>query len=332
MVYALVAATIGHVLARFRDDVDDTVAGVEGGRFSSSPFEMTWAGWMEIFHRTGRSAIDDRIMTVAASVAFYALLSFVPGLSVLVTIYGIFVSPASIPGQIALMTDLFPEAARALIQEQAVRLATQSSGSLSITLVVSLGIAGWSANAAVKALFEALNTMWGKVDTRSFIRLNLESLLFTFTGMIVTVIVLVGVTDIPGYLTFLPIGATMQSMLALLRWPLVYLAGLGAIVMVYRRGPCRTPPGVIWTLPGAILASVVWMAASVLFSWYVSTLASYTATYGSLAAVVVTMTWLWLSAIVLLAGAELSSQIERQIYHGGHDAAPKATMFANFGL
>jgi membrane protein len=183
-------------------------------------------------------------------------------------------------------------------------------------LVVSLAIAGWSANAAIKALFEAMNVMWGKTDTRSVVRQNLESLAFTFVGIIIVMLVLVAMTDIPAYISILAIDPWLKSLFGFIRWPIVYCAGLLGIVMLYRRGPCRPAPRVIWTLPGAVMASIVWIGASLLFSWYVSTLARYTATYGSLAAVVVTMTWLWLSAVILLAGAELSAQIERQIDHG----------------
>jgi membrane protein len=327
VLYALVAATLGHVAARLRADVDTTVSRVEGGRYAETPLQMTWIGWRAIVARSIANAINDRIMTVAASVAFYALLSLVPGLSVLITIYGLFVTPSSIPGQIAALTNFFPDAAKSLIQEQAIRLTSQPAGSLSVTLLISLAIAAWSANAAIKAIFEALNIMWGRVDTRSFLRLNLETLLFTFVGILLLMLVLIAMADIPGYLSFLPIDANLQATIALIRWPLVYVAGLAAIVMVYRRGPCRTPPGVVWSLPGAIFASLIWGGASVLFSWYVSTLARYSATYGSLAAVVVTMTWLWLSAIILLAGAELNAQIESQIDHDEESAPANSAAF-----
>lgn len=327
VLYAIVAATLGHVAGRLREDVDSTVNHIEGGRYAETPFQMTWSGWRAIIARTVSSAIEDRIMTVAASVAFYALLSLVPGLSVLITIYGLFVTPSSIPGQIAVLTNFFPDAAKSLIQEQAIRLTSQPAGSLSVTLLISLAIAGWSANAAIKALFEALNIMWGRVDTRSFVRLNLETLLFTFVGILLLMLVLVAMADIPGYLSFLPIDANLQATIALIRWPIVYITGLAAIVMIYRRGPCRKAPHVIWSLPGAIFASLIWGGASLLFSWYVSTLARYSATYGSLAAVVVTMTWLWLSAIILLAGAELNAQIESQINNDDEMSHAKGAAF-----
>jgi membrane protein len=331
VLFAVVAAAFGHAAARFHGDVEASVSDVEGGRFARSPLQMTWSGWNDIARRTIANAIEDRIMTVAASVAFYALLSLVPGLSVMVTIYGLFVPPSSIPEQIAALTDLFPGAARSLIQEQAVRLTSAPTSSLSITLLISLAIAGWSANAAVKAVFEGMNMMWGRVDTRSFLRINLESLLFTFTGIVVLILMLMSMTDVPGFLSFLPLNASIQQMLALLRWPFVYLVGLGAIVMIYLRGPCRKAPGIVWILPGAVLASIVWVGASALFSWYVSTLATYNATYGSLAAVVVTMTWLWLSAIVLLAGAELCAQIENQIVPQGPSLASTSSAWAMSG-
>lgn len=316
IVYGLAAGLSGFVAGRMHRDIAAAVDEVEGGRFARSPFDMTSVGWRDIFTRSLYAAVKDRILTISASVAFYILLSLVPALTVLITIYGMFVVPSSIPDQIAALTNIFPDAARSLIQEQAIRLVTQPNSTHSIMLVVSLAIAAWSANAAIKALFEAMNVMWGTTDTRSFFRLTLESFLFTFAGIIIVILVLVAMTDIPAYISVLAIDPTLKWLLIFLRWPIVYCAGLLAIVMLYRRGPCRPAPKVIWTLPGAIMASLVWIAASVGFSWYVSSLAHYTATYGSLAAVIVTMTWLWLSAVILLAGAELSAQIEWQIDHG----------------
>lgn len=310
---AALAAALGRGIAYFEDRADARAEDHARGRFARSPLHMTWRGWSEILSRAAVGLVEDRVTSVAASLAFYALLSLVPALSILVSIYGLFTLPSSIPDQLATFTDLMPEAARSIVADQAVRLATQSNGSLSLTLVVSLLIGGWSANAAVKSVFESLNLMWGTVDDRSYLAINLESLLFTFAGILVAVVVLVTMAVIPGLLALLPVDDATGSLLLLVRWPILYVTGLAAIVMVYRRGPCRRPPPAMWILPGAIAASLAWGAASWGFSWYVSTLATYPATYGSLATVVVMLTWLWISAIILLAGAEIDAEIERQI-------------------
>ncbi|WP_165498119.1 YihY/virulence factor BrkB family protein [Siculibacillus lacustris] len=309
----LAAVAAGSGVAWLAERAEARRAAAVGGHAARSPAEMTVEGWRSIVARAARGFLDDRVTSEAASIAFYALLSLVPALSVLVSIYGLFTPPSSIPAQLAVFTSLLPEAARTLVEEQAIRLTSQSNGALSITLVISFGLAAWSANAAVKALFEAMNVIWGRRDTRSFVEINLESLLFTFTGILVATIMLITLGVIPSVMALLSVPPETELLLALVRWPLFYLTGLAAIVMLYRRGPCRPAPGWRWVLPGAIAAATTWVIASASFSWYVSTLATYPATYGSLATVVVVLTWLWLSAMILLAGGEIVAEIERQI-------------------
>ncbi len=256
------------------------------------------------------SAVEDRILSVAAAVAFYALLALVPALSVLVSIYGLFTPPGEIPAQLDAIGWLLPSDVRRLVGEQAVRLAATSNGTLSLTLFVSLAFAGWSANAAVKGAFEALDVMYGVRETRSFVRLNLVSLGFTFAAVAMTIVTLVALAVVPGLLALLPVSAATGTTLSVVRWPILLVTAFLAVAMLYRNGPNRPAPPFRRLVPGAATATLLWAAASGLFSWYAASLGSYPATYGSLAGIVVVLTWLWISAVIVLAGAELTAEVE----------------------
>lgn len=259
--------------------------------------------------RVATGAMEDRILSVAAAVAFYAILSLVPALTVLVSLYGLLTSPAEIPAQLAALDWPVPTDVRTIVTEQATRLSVTSTGTLSTTLIVSIAVAAWSANAAVKAAFDGLDQMWGLKETRSFARLNAVSLGFTLTGVVAIVAMLAAFALAPAVAALFP-GSLGAAVASLLRWPILFGSGFIAIVLLYRFGPDRVPPALSLQIPGAIFATVAWTAASAGFSWYASSLGSYSATYGSLAGVVVVLTWAWLSAIIILAGGEITAELE----------------------
>lgn len=265
---------------------------------------------LPILRRAAESAIADRLLSFAAAIAFFALLSLVPALSVLISLYGLLTAPSDIPGQLAALDWPVPLDLRRIVVEQATRLAATSSDTLSTTLIVSVAIATWSANSAVKAAFDGLDQMWGLAETRSFVQINLASLGFTVTGVVAIAAMLFAFALAPAFASLFP-GATGTVLVGILRWPILFGAGFVAIVLLYRHGPNRPPPALRHQLPGAAFATLGWTAASAAFSWYVATLGSYSATHGSLAGVVVVLTWAWISAILVLAGGEITAEIER---------------------
>ncbi len=282
------------------------------GRFASSPLQMTWLGWKDVMARTWNEANDDRLTSVAGSVAFFTLLALVPGLSVVVSVYGLFTEPAQVYGQIGAVASFLPEAGRQIIEDQARRLTSQPPATLSFNLFLSLIIAGWSANAAIKGLFDGLNVIYGEAEKRSFLKFNAISLLTTLGAVALLIGALVIIAVIPAVVQTIPFADRLEWIVTALRWPVFFAVAVGSISVLYWIGPSRHPARWPWVLPGAIMAALVWAAASGGFSWYVSTLGNYTATFGSLSAVIVFMTWLWLSATVILFGAELNSELEHQ--------------------
>ncbi len=279
---------------------------------ASTPLQMTWLGWKDVLVRTWNEAGEDRLTSVAGSVAFFTLLALVPGLSVVVAVYGLFTEPVQVYGQIGAIAYYLPEAGRQIIEDQAKRLTSQPPAALSFNLVLSLAIAGWSANAAIKGLFDGLNVIYGETEKRSFIKFNAISLLTTLGAIALLICALIVIAVIPAILQSLPFADRLDWIMAALRWPVFFAIAVGSISVLYWIGPSRRRARWPWVLPGAVIAALIWAAASGAFSWYVSTLGNYTATFGSLSAVIVFMTWLWLSATVILLGAELNSELEHQ--------------------
>ncbi len=282
------------------------------GREATSPHEIPAKGWKDILWRTYEEINKDRILAVAAGVTFYGLLALFPAIAALVSIYGLFADPAIIQDHLNLLSGVLPGGALEIISEQVKRITSKESGTLGFAFVSGLVISLWSANAGMKAVFDALNVAYDEEEKRGFIALNLRSLTFTF-GMIFFVLVAVGaIVVIPVLLDFIGLGEVTEWIISLARWPVL----LGVIVLVlavfYRYGPSRDTAQWRWISAGSMVAAVVWVAASMLFSWYVANFGNYNETYGSLGAVIGFMTWMWLSTTVVLVGAELNAEIEHQ--------------------
>ncbi len=309
---AFLGLTLGLLLEQSRQNDLVGPAAQERGRFATTPGQMTWLGWKDVFWRSVSEASEDRLLSFAASVAFYALLAIVPALSVLISIYGLVADPVSVVKEIAPFTSILPASSRDLIIEQATRIASQPHMSLSLNLIVSILLAGWSANAAIKSLFDALNVIYDEREKRSLIRLNLVSLSVTFRAAVVLTLALLAIAAVPVALNFLPYNHQLSWILTLARWPAFYLVAVLGIAALYWIGPSRRAPRFGWVLPGAALAAALWALSSAAFSYYVSSLGNYSASYGSLATVVISMTWLWLSAAMILLGAQINSELEHQ--------------------
>jgi membrane protein len=245
-------------------------------------------------------------------VTFYALLAIFPAIAALVSLYGLVADPATMSSQLNAMSTVLPGGAIDILSDQLKRLTSHPSGALGIGFVVGLVIALWTANSGVKAMFEALNIVYNETEKRSFIKLNLVSLTFTLGAILLTILALVAIAVVPVALKFVGLGAITETLISILRWPLLLVIVAVAIALVYRYGPSRRKAKWRWISWGSAFASVAWLAVSILFSWYVSNFGSYDKTYGSLGAAIGFMTWIWLSTIVVLVGAELDSEMEHQ--------------------
>lgn len=282
------------------------------GRGAERPADIPAKGWKDIFWRVVSEISDDRVMLVAAGVTFYTLLALVPGISALISIYGLFADPATISKHISILKGFLPGGALDIITEQVERIAKQQTSTLGLAFIAGLGIALWSANAGMKSLFEAMNVAYDEKEERNFFVLNAVTLTFTIMAVIFAVIVLGLVVAMPALLKFIGLGESLKWLIRIGSYVLFAVIAMTAIAAVYRWGPSRDDPQWKWITPGAVVATLVWIIVSLLFSWYVSNFGSYNATYGSLGALIGFMTWIWISVNVIVVGAELNSEAEHQ--------------------
>ena len=252
-----------------------------------------------------------RVLAIAAGVTFYALLAIFPAIAAIVALYGLFADTHTIVTQLNSMAGVLPGGAIAVIGDQVGRIVSRPSSSLGFTFIVSLLISLWSANAGMKAMFDALNVVYNAEERRSFIKLNAVSVAFTLAAIALLLAAMASVVVVPIVLNALPMESLIAPALGYTRWPLLLiLIGLGLSV-IYRFGPDREHAQWRWISWGSALAAIAWLAASLLFSWYAANFGSYNETYGSLGAVIGFMTWMWLSSIVVLLGAEIDAVMER---------------------
>jgi membrane protein len=279
------------------------------GRAATAPHLIPLKGWRDIFWRTWRAFNRDNIPQVAGGVAFFALLAVFPGIGVFVSLYGLFSDVDTAQAQLSLLQGVLPEAALQLVGDQMLRLAAARHTGLGVAFLVSLVVSLWSANAGMKALIVGLNVAFEEREKRSLVRLNLVSLTFT-VGMLVFLLASIGaIVEAPLALAF--VGHQSLAM-AILRWPMLVLGAMAGLALLYRFGPSRNQEQWRWVSWGSVAAALIWLTASLLFSFYVAHFGSYDRTYGSLGAAVGFMTWIWISTITVLFGAELNSEIEHQ--------------------
>jgi membrane protein len=284
----------------------------ERGRHANAPTEIPTLGWKDILWRTYEEFGNDRVMSVAAGVTFYALLALFPAIAALVSIYGLFADPAMIETHLGALSGVLPGGATEIIAEQVKRIAGQGGGTLGFSFVIGLAISLWSANAGMKAIIDALNIVYEEEEKRGFIALNLQSLAFTLGAILFVILALGGIVVLPILLDFVGLGGTAETLLSLARWPILLVVVVAGLAVIYRYGPSRDKAEWKWVTPGGLVAAVLWLVGSVLFSWYVANFGSYNETYGSLGAVIGFMTWIWISTMVVLIGAEMNAEIEHQ--------------------
>ncbi len=292
------------------------------GRSARDPFHIPLRGWKDIFWRTIREFGADNIPQVAGGVAFFGLLSIFPAMGAFVSLYGLFSNVQMAERQLNLLSGVLPDAALQMVGQQMMRLASTRHSGLGVAFVVSLLASLWSANAGIKALFAGLNIAFEETEKRNFLKLNLVSLTFTLGAQAFLAIAFAAVVAAPvalAYFGYTPGGFAVMNVL---RWPLLVLVAIGGITLLYRYGPSRERERWHWVSWGSVFAAVLWLAVSLLFSVYVAHFGSYDRTYGSLGAAVGFMSWLWISSIAILFGAELNSEIEHQTAHDTTSGKP----------
>jgi membrane protein len=295
------------------------------GRRAKAPSQIPWRGWKDILVRTYQEIQNDRLLALAAGVAFYSLLALFPGIGAGVSSYALFSDAGTISKHLSLLSDIVPASALDILRDEITRIASRSDGKLTFGFLVGLGVALWSANAGMKSIFDALNIIYDEEEKRGFVWFNVESLVFTIGAISAGLLAIVAVVVFPLVLAAFDLSSFDAPVIAFLRWPAMFVLIIVGLAILYRHGPSRRHAKWRWISVGSVFAALAWLAVSSLFSWYLGNFTNYDATYGALGAVIGLMVWLWLSSIVVLVGAELNSEIEHQTARDttvGPDAMP----------
>ena len=286
------------------------VASDDRGRGAAAPQEIPAKGWMDIAKRTGKEVKADQVPLLAAGVAFYVLLALFPAIIAGVSIYGLVADPQTVRDQInQLAKTLSPETAK-LIGTQVQQVTSSAGGALGLATVIGILTALWSASSGMKALITGVNLAYDEPEGRKFVKLRGLSILMTLAAMVVLAVALALIVGFPAVPDSWP--TPLQWTAAILRFVLLAVLLMAGLAALYRYAPDRDKPKWGWSSPGSVVATVLWVLASVGFSIYVNAFGNYNKTYGALAGIIILMFWLYLTAFVVLVGAELNAEMELQ--------------------
>jgi len=295
----------------------------------SSPAEFGKRDYKEIARRTKQDIKTDNVGLLAAGVGFYAFLALFPALTALVSIYGLFADPAQVQAQVQATASVLPEQAQAIVQSQLERIARSSGGALGLGAGIGILAALWSANKATKGLFRALSVIYGEKERRSFLKLNTQSFLMTLAMVLAALAAIFLIAVFPALISAVGLGSGTSTLTTWARWPVLIGLVLVAFAALYKYGPDRESPKWRWASPGALIATLLWLLASIAFAIYAQNFGSFNKTYGVLGAVVVLMLWLFISAYVVLIGGEVNAEMERQTSHDTtHDSMGERDSYA----
>ncbi|MGN6099912.1 MAG: YihY/virulence factor BrkB family protein, partial [Devosia sp.] len=282
------------------------------GQLADNPTQIPPKGWRDVIFRVVHEVMDDRAMLIAAGATYYMLIALVPGLSLFVTLYGLFNDPSDVSHQVSLLAGVLPQGGLDILNDQLTRLTATGKPTLGLTLVISLAVALWSANAGVQSLFDAMNIAYDEEEKRNFFVRTGLGFLFTLAFAIAAILFLAVIVIVPVVLKVLYLGTGFEWLLRIISYLLMLVLLLLGIAALYRWGPSRHDAKWRWITPGAALAGIGIAIVSVAFSWYAANFSNYNATYGSLGALIGFLTWMWLSATIVIVGAELDSELEHQ--------------------
>lgn len=282
------------------------------GRGAETPMEIPAPGWKDILLRVKDEIATDHVSLVAAGVAFYALLALFPAVTALMALAGLVMEPAEVTAQLEALTNLIPEEAANIILDQAVAVTGSEETGLGWAFLIGLGLALYSASKGVGSLMEGLNVAYDEDETRGFVTKLIWTLGLTLMLIGVLLLGLAATVAVPAIVAFLALPDWFETFLTYGSWVLLAALTVVALAVLYRYGPARDNAEWKWLTPGSVIACILWIVASVGFSIYVSNFGSYNESFGSMAGAIILLMWLWISAFIVLLGAEFNSEMEAQ--------------------
>lgn len=283
------------------------------GRHARSPTEIPASGWKAVAVRTWKQAGEDNLGLVAAGVAFYAFLALIPLLGSIVLTYGLIATPQTVQSNVQSLAAMMPAEAAKLIGEQLTAVIETSGGKKGLGLLLALAIALFGARNAAGSVITALNIAYEEEETRGFIKVNLLALAITAIAVILAIVAMGAVAALGHLETLLPgLPGALLVLGKILSYVMLLAGAAASAATLFRYAPDRKNAKWLWITPGSIFAAVGWILLTLGFGFYAANFANYGKTYGSLATVVVLLTWVYLSAYILLFGVELNSELEHQ--------------------
>jgi len=282
------------------------------GEEAEKPTEIPPRGWWQVVRRAFKESSADNVPILAAGVAFFAFLAIFPAIIAAISLYGLVADPETVAAQARDLSAALPEQARPILADQLQSVASASGGALGVSLVVSILAALWSASSGTGNLLKAINIAYDEDETRGFLKVRGIALALTLGAIVFLLLTLALVAVVPVVLNVLPLGPVGTVLAQVLRWVLLAALVVAALAVTYRVAPDRDQPRFSWVTTGSLVATVLWIIGSIAFSLYVNNFGSYNKTYGAIAGVVVLMLWLYLSSYIVLLGAEINAESERQ--------------------
>lgn len=293
-----------------------------GGQ-AESPRQIPLHGWWQVVRRAFKESKTDNLSILAGGVAFFALLALFPALIAALTLYGLVADPALVTQQIESLAGTLPAASRDLISAQLTALTASSDGALTTGLIVSLLAALWGASSGTNSLLAAINVSYDEPETRGFVKLRATALVLTLGAVVFVLVTLALIAGVPVLLDYLGLGTLGQVLAQVVRWVLLIGIFMAGLAVLFRVAPDRADAQFRWVTPGAVVAAFLWILGSIAFSLYVSFFGNYNKTYGALAGVIVLMLWLYLTSYIVLLGAEINAEAERQTARDSTTGDPK---------
>ena len=282
------------------------------GRQAETPSKIPLAGWKDIAFRLKDEIANDRIGLIAAGVAFYGLLALFPAITALVAISGLLVEPNQIVEQLNALSGVMPEEVITIITAQASSVAGSREGGLGLAAVFGILVALYSASKGMASLMQGINVAYDENEERGFVKLKLVTFGLTVLLMLGLLIAMLSTLALPAFLAYVQLGWMLEGVITVALWVGLFFATIVGLSVLYRYAPSRDAAEWRWTSIGALVGCLLWISASAGFAFYVSNFGSYNESFGTLAGVIVLLMWFWISAFIILLGAELNAELEAQ--------------------
>ena len=292
------------------------------GRDAEHPGKIPARGWLDVLWRAWGQTSEANLFLAAGGVTYAILLALFPALAALVSIYGLVLDPTQVEKQVSALSGVLPEQSRQLLIDELHQLISKSSGALGLGATFGLLLALWSASRGISGLITALNIAYEEREHRGFFKLNLVALGLTIALMLGGLVVIALVAVLPAAVQLVGVSNGAKWLLLLLEWPLLIVVVMLGLAVLYRYAPDREKPQWRWVSEGAVAATFLWIMASAGFTFYVANFNSYDKTYGSLGGVIILLTWLYLSALIVLFGAVINNQSEKQTRKDSTEGPP----------